>query len=339
LYNDAIHLSLFMVFLFHACSSDSPTEVQKDPLPALGFVWDNPRPQGSDLRAVSALDANTYVGVGVRGAVVRSTDGGQTWTPTIINSSPHLGDVDFKDDRRGIAGSFGAVWVTSNGGVTWQERSVPAADFIGGVEHVAQGVWVAVGQQGAILRSNNDDNNWVDQSVNTTRLRDVAFVSSSEGWIVGSGSMVLHTDDAGATWTPQDPNVTSNLISVFFLDENTGWACGFIGSMTHTTDGGATWTAQTTPGTSPLRQVHFFDANNGLAFGGNGIIETSNGGATWTLVAGTNFFSLEGNVGGVFQILNAVIPSSASSRIPTLSYGRSKHPKQRSALRHLDLSR
>jgi hypothetical protein len=45
-----------------------------------GWFWQNPLPQGNPLIAVSFVDANTGTAVGEYGTILRTTDGGATWT-------------------------------------------------------------------------------------------------------------------------------------------------------------------------------------------------------------------------------------------------------------------
>ena len=49
------------------------------PEPAPWF-WQNPLPQGNDLLGASFVDANTGTVVGDYGTIVRTTDGGNSWT-------------------------------------------------------------------------------------------------------------------------------------------------------------------------------------------------------------------------------------------------------------------
>jgi hypothetical protein len=48
-------------------------------------------------------------------------------------------------------------------------------------------------------------------------LFGVSFTDASTGWAVGFGGTILHTDDGGLTWTPQDSGTTDNLHGVVFL--------------------------------------------------------------------------------------------------------------------------
>ena len=43
--------------------------------------WQNPLPEGNNLRDATLVNANTGTLVGDYGTIVRTTDGGQTWDP------------------------------------------------------------------------------------------------------------------------------------------------------------------------------------------------------------------------------------------------------------------
>src|SRR5687768_11852822 len=58
------------------------------------WFWQNPWPQGKDLRAVAVPDAETVFAVS-GGLVLKSTDGGGTWTMQNVQpSGSNLGLVD-----------------------------------------------------------------------------------------------------------------------------------------------------------------------------------------------------------------------------------------------------
>lgn len=73
-------------------------------------------------------------------------------------------------------------------------------------------------------------------------FRDLHFTSPTEGWVAGRDATLLHTLDAGRTWTAVATGVTESqgFTSVRFLDRDTGWAGGGC-SAARTTDRGATW--------------------------------------------------------------------------------------------------
>ena len=73
------------------------------------------------------------------------------------------------------------------------------------------------------------------------KYEDFAFPNPTHGWLVAAPGDILHTADAGVTWTVQATGL-GRLRSVDFLDEKRGFAGTLNGELYRTTDGGATWT-------------------------------------------------------------------------------------------------
>jgi len=64
-------------------------------------------------------------------------------------------------------------------------------------------------------------------------------------WIAGRpGSVLLHSDDGGATWSFQKTGQPMPLHSVFFFDEKLGFAVGDAGTILKSNDGGKNWLIQ-----------------------------------------------------------------------------------------------
>jgi photosystem II stability/assembly factor-like uncharacterized protein len=118
-------------------------------------------------------------------------------------------------------------------------------------------------------------------------IADVAFATPTDVWAVGPGGTILHSADAGQTWTPQPSGSTADLSSVSFLNGLRGWACGTSASgggvLLTTSNGGATWTDATPAGLgAALASVDFTDAMHGFMGTADGhCLATTNGGVTW----------------------------------------------------------
>ncbi len=116
---------------------------------------------------------------------------------------------------------------------------------------------VAVGSRGHIVYSDDRGETWQQAPVPTRQLLTaVFFVDETHGWAVGHDSLILHTSDAGASWTMQyrDPDLEEMgndeedmgllekpLMDVWFRDSQTGFAFGAYGLALRTDDGGQTW--------------------------------------------------------------------------------------------------
>jgi len=96
--------------------------------------WQNPFPQGNTLRGASFVDANTGTVVGDYGTIVRTTDGGNSWTVQASGTTQDLWAVSFTDANNGTAvgGTIGGSTIlrTTDGGDTWVPESNPGTVFL-----------------------------------------------------------------------------------------------------------------------------------------------------------------------------------------------------------------
>src|ERR1700747_1922281 len=73
-------------------------------------------------------------------------------------------------------------------------------------------------------------------------LRAVAVLNAKTMVAVGEQGAILRTTDAGVTWKLISSGTAATLFGVSFIDANTGVAVGDQGAILRTMDGGATWT-------------------------------------------------------------------------------------------------
>jgi photosystem II stability/assembly factor-like uncharacterized protein len=151
---------------------------------------------------------------------------------------------------------------------------------------------------------------WTEQKSGVTaRLRGVSAVSERVAWASGSGSTVLRTTDAGATW--QRLNVTDETLDfrdVDAIDDQTAYILsignGPASRIYKTSDAGKTWKLQFKNDDEKafLDAMSFWDANHGIAFGDSVdlkfyILTTADGGNTWSRVPSENLPPAQGNEG------------------------------------------
>ena len=85
--------------------------------PSSQWHWQNPLPQGNNLRGASFVDANTGTVVGEYGTIVRTTDGGNSWTIQASGTTQTLWAVSFTNANNGTAvGEGGTIVGTTDGG-------------------------------------------------------------------------------------------------------------------------------------------------------------------------------------------------------------------------------
>jgi photosystem II stability/assembly factor-like uncharacterized protein len=276
-----------------------------------GWIRQNPFPPNERLLAVTFTDANTGTAVGFGGGVsggtgiiLRTTNGGTTWTYQSLGTSYILNGVSYIHGLHGVSfinaytgtvvGESGKIFQTTDGGATWTcdtfFNNLSAVSFTDANTGTAVGVL-------AMLRTTNGGVTWTSQSSGATySLRGVFFTDANTGTAVGLFAPILRTTNGGGTWTSDSSWWTHYcLYGVSFTDANTGTIVGpgliscnngncdtLDAVILRTTNGGVTWTSQSSGTRTSLIAVSFTDANTGTAVGGDGtILRTTNGGATW----------------------------------------------------------
>lgn len=129
---------------------------------------------------------------GTGGTIIRTSDGGSTWT---IQSNTTLNDLmtvyAFNPVKAIAAGIAGTIVITTDSGLTWTQ----------------------------VTSGTPED------------LFDIKFTDANHGWIVGTAGTILITSDGGNTWTSQVSNTTNNINSICMKDTSLGWYCGDNGDI------------------------------------------------------------------------------------------------------------
>jgi photosystem II stability/assembly factor-like uncharacterized protein len=127
---------------------------------------------------------------------------------------------------------------------------------------------------------------WYAQPSSTTNsLWGVFFLPDGRnGWAVGDAGTIVHTTDAGASWSAQISSTSFSLRAVWFTSAQVGYAAGFGGTVMRTQNGGTNWSRINTLAASEnFNDICFADAAHGWAVGSNGVIaRTADGGTSWT---------------------------------------------------------
>jgi photosystem II stability/assembly factor-like uncharacterized protein len=156
---------------------------------------------------VSFADTNTGTVVGDGGTILRTSDGGDTWTSQYRPTDDNLQAIAMPDPATAtVAGSFNNVILrTTDSGASWTPLS-------SGVKNTLSGIWFTDPNTGTLV--------------------------GGQGACSPSISTILRTTDGGANWRQQPTGSNRALFSVFFIDANTGWAVGEAGTILHTKTGG-----------------------------------------------------------------------------------------------------
>lgn len=219
-----------------------------------GWSWGSPTPTAAPLLDVSFSGTTGYA-VGQSGTMMKSTDGGQTWTGL----------------RTGVSGPFLEVQTVSPEIVT------------------------AGGGCSALLSTNGGTSFTRLYFTSTTCSQEfagAAFLNGTTGYLALENGTFVQTTDGGATWIPktaipgaQPANGSGFAAGIWAVNATTVLAiqAGTAGSKIYrTTDSGGSWT-EVASNSQAIEDIAMVDANNGFAVGNAGILATTDGGATWTV--------------------------------------------------------
>jgi len=269
--------------------------------------WRNPLPQGNGLFASWFIDSNLGYLVGDQRTVMKTTDGGATWTtqlPPVMDVTYRLNGVCFPDHTTGyIINFYKEIYKSDDCGETWQLiHSEPGYDLFG-VYFTDPLHGCVVCSEGRILLTSDGGVTWTKYDYNMPEdLTAVWFSDSQRGFVAGGGGIILRTTDGGNTWLPQVTGTGYKLTSINFTSPDKGFACGVAGTLLTTVDGGNNWTLKNMGDTVTFYSVSMMNADTafltGYAYWSSimapavpFVMRSTDGGNSWVKTALNNFTS------------------------------------------------
>jgi len=183
--------------------------------------------------------------------IVRTTDGGNTWTEAEIDSSDFSNfpvyDIQFYNSRiayasGGVFDRAGLIWWTTNGGDYWYVIDTPyvAPEPIYQL-HIYDSLKV-LGVGGdfepwgfgvGVIRTSNGGVSWDFEYIGITGVAwDIDFRSENEAWApLGGEQKLIYSLDAGSTWIAVSTPDSAMIIKMVFLDSLHGFGVGMEGAI------------------------------------------------------------------------------------------------------------
>lgn len=220
------------------------------------------------------------------GSLLKTTDGGTTWTPTSVQGSVD-GNFSFPSSNVGyLAGYYDLIKKTTDQGVTWTNipmgnQSLP----VYGVSFPDLNTGFTIGSLGLVRKTNDGGATWTATTLaGLPDMRKIHFLDADRGFVMGPNGLLRKTVNGGATWQTLTMAAGSILFDWFFLNSNIGFIVGDGGKIWKTTNSGATWTLLNSGTTEALTSVCFRNEQEGYVGGINGfMMKTLDGGATWAI--------------------------------------------------------
>jgi photosystem II stability/assembly factor-like uncharacterized protein len=258
-----------------------------------------PRIKGHSLPSIAWIDdihfttkeAGWFI---TRGDVYATKDGGRRWDRVEIEQQGVFTTVYFVNDHIGwVIGQAGTIYRTTDGGQTWRKQNSGTRYNLAQIQFAnPQDGWVLADDPQhkfiarVLLSTHDGGNTWnlTSPSDSPLLLRGFSFVDEYKGWAIDADSNVLNTIDGGQTWVLQRPAREDAWQSICFINDSEGWIVG--DGILHTKNGGITWNYQLPPsnrdGVKFLDKVYFADSKQGWALGFFRVLQTNDGGKTWS---------------------------------------------------------
>jgi photosystem II stability/assembly factor-like uncharacterized protein len=257
--------------------------------------------RGSLFAACLISDDAGWV-VGELGSVLRTDDGGATWTRQSTGiKKPFLAISCVDRETAWIGGKSGVLYHTTDGGAAWRPLASGTKKHIFDLEFRDRSRGLAVGDWGLLMYTEDGGQHWtrvgmpehfelspmaedIGLEPADIILYAVSLADDTHGWTVGEFGTIMATEDGGRTWRQQTSPVETTLFGVHFANGREGWAVGIDAEILHTTDGGRTWREIE----APHQQRAYYDVivsgSRGWIAGDAGTLLTSHDhGLTWAV--------------------------------------------------------
>ncbi|HCK98665.1 MAG TPA: hypothetical protein DHW42_00970 [Candidatus Marinimicrobia bacterium] len=247
-----------------------------------GATWDYPSNLATEvtenLYECEFFDANTGLAGGGYGTLIRTTDGGDTWTaiesPMALVANKHINAIHVYDATTAFAGgSSGYLMKSVDGGLTWTDTKVNSstvydiwaldANTVLASESSGKFCYGVFDASGAVVT----DSLLIDVGSNAMRAievrNNIAIIPASSGKIFRAALDRL--DTLASVFTDPDGD---DLYDVEFVNDTLVFVVGEAGKIYRSDDAGLTWTAEVNPSAETLQKVRF--RNNKLWAVGKG---------------------------------------------------------------------
>ena len=205
-------------------------------------------PVTRSLTRVAFENDKLGVAVGHGGSIVRTEDGGETWTAGAVEEAgldSLLGVTSLGGNRFAAYGAFGLFFTSEDGGATWERRMVISEEFENHISQVvaANGVLWLVAEYGTLARSDDGGLTWTEV-VSPYAGSFFGAVVARDGVLVifGMRGNIFRSVDGGVTWQKVESGTHTAFNGGTVLSDGRIVLVANAGLVAERTDNGATFT-------------------------------------------------------------------------------------------------
>ena len=242
--------------------------------------------RGETFRSLEQADPSTLYVAGRGQAVMKSTDGGSTWTyRRAVNVAAHFRMFRCANALEcvGTVDGGGLIIRTADGGVTWGAL-VPSGDFKFAVDFASGRRVIVAGALGSVEVSDDIGSTW---RTTASRMRgdfsDLVAVSDRIAYAGGSRGVVARTTDGGQSWVNVSPPSETTIIGITGAAPARLYVLAEDGTLLRSDNGGQSYRTLSGYSGRPLA-IHAVGEDAVLLIGPRGVVRSPDGGDTFRAV-------------------------------------------------------
>jgi len=169
---------------------------------------------------------NETIGFAIaQGVVVKTADGGNTWTSVTVPINTPLKKIQFTDSQTGyiIGGdnTMGVLLKTRDGGQTWAVINLNTLESPTGLYFIDRNTGFIVGKN-LFSKTIDGGQTWTSQKFNgVRRFQDGKFKNNNEGYVTSSGGVYFKTLNGGNSWDSLIYRGANYLYDIYFTGDKT----------------------------------------------------------------------------------------------------------------------
>lgn len=224
---------------------------------------------------------NGYI-VGEHGTLLRTSDGGLTWTQDSIGINLSFRSIAIPSvNIMYVAGDNGSLYSSSDQGFNWTQVDLGISKHLKGVAFISAQLGWVFGKGGQLWSTTNGGSSWSTVPIDTAiAINALTAVDDRRFTVYREDGTILRTVNAGSSW--QIPYASSRSLNAAASLGSLTWVVGDSGTVLISTNAGGSWSRRDIPSFAHLEDVFPMGSSKTYVAGERGaLFYTTDNGVTW----------------------------------------------------------
>jgi photosystem II stability/assembly factor-like uncharacterized protein len=193
-----------------------------------------------NINSIDFVNQTTGWAAGFNGLLLKTEDGGETWTNLVYKEGAQIYIIDFVNEMTGYAYGWdpdngeNVIIKTIDGGKNWTVKYDITDYSVDAIQVLNESIVFAIGYNGLILRTTDGGDNWHNISPldENNNFRSIRFINEFNGVVIGSHydidtekttGIILKTDNGGEKWNYTIVKNFQDMAELQFVNDSTGF--------------------------------------------------------------------------------------------------------------------